>query len=95
MAEDGQRLLDAGHAVSGYNRTRAKAGLAIDAGRTLLDTPRAVAEASDVVLSMVTDTDSLRAVALGDDGILAGLPSGSDLHRDEHRQPCLQPGAGR
>jgi 3-hydroxyisobutyrate dehydrogenase-like beta-hydroxyacid dehydrogenase len=68
-----KRLLDAGHEVSGYNRTPAKAAWLVDAGLTLLDTPKAVAEVSDTVLSMVTDTDSLRAVALGEDGILAGL----------------------
>ena len=40
------------------------------------DTPRAVAEASDVVLSMVTDGEAVRAVALGDYGIISGLKPG-------------------
>jgi len=39
----------------------------------LCASPRAVAEACDVVFSMVTDNDALRAVALGPDGIVAGL----------------------
>ena len=71
-----KRLLDAGHQVAGYNRTRAKAQWLLDAGMKWGDSPRAVAEASDIVFSMVTNTAALSAVANGDDGILAGLPRG-------------------
>jgi 3-hydroxyisobutyrate dehydrogenase-like beta-hydroxyacid dehydrogenase len=72
-----RRLIDAGHPVVGWNRTpdkaRAVAGLAVAA------TPRAVAEASDVVFTMVTDDAALRAVALGRDGLLGGLRAGATL----------------
>ncbi|HMH52142.1 MAG TPA: NAD(P)-dependent oxidoreductase [Candidatus Acidoferrum sp.] len=68
-----RRLLDAGFAVVGYNRTPAKARPLVEAGMQLGASPRAVAEASDVVFSMVTDNDALRAVALGPDGIVTGL----------------------
>jgi len=68
-----RRLLAAGFAVVGYNRTAAKAQPLVDAGMRLGASPREVAEASDVVFSMVTDNDALRAVALGPDGIVAGL----------------------
>jgi len=68
-----KRLLDAGHTVTGYNRTRSKAQWLLQAGMKWGDSPRAVAEASDVVFSMVTNTAALYAVALGDNGILAGL----------------------
>ena len=71
-----KRLLDAGHQVTGYNRTRAKAQWLLDAGMKWGDSPRAVAEASDIVFSMVTNTAALNAVANGEDGILAGLPRG-------------------
>jgi 3-hydroxyisobutyrate dehydrogenase len=71
-----KRLLDAGHTVTGYNRTRSKADGLMRAGMRWGETPRAVAAASEVVLSMVTNTDALRAVTLGDDGILAGLSEG-------------------
>ena len=71
-----KRLLDAGHSVTGYNRTRSKAQWLLDAGMKWGDSPRAVAEASEIVLSMVTNTAALHAVALGDDGILAGLSQG-------------------
>ncbi len=71
------RLLAAGHAVIGYNRTADKARALVAAGLRLSKTPRAVAEASEVVFSMVTDNDALRAVALGPDGIVAGLGKGA------------------
>lgn len=70
------RLLDAGHDVSGYNRTKSKASWLVERGLRLLDTPREVAAASEVVFTMVTDTAALLAVAEGDDGILAGLGPG-------------------
>jgi 3-hydroxyisobutyrate dehydrogenase-like beta-hydroxyacid dehydrogenase len=68
-----KRLLDAGYPVTGYNRTKSKAAWLADAGMVLADTPRAVAEASEITFSMVSDTAALRAVAEGVDGILAGL----------------------
>ncbi len=71
-----KRLLNAGHTVTGYNRTKAKAQKLMDAGMKWADCPRAVAEASDVTLSMVTDTLALRAITQGADGILAGLRPG-------------------
>jgi len=71
-----KRLLDAGHDVTGYNRTRSKAQWLLDAGMKWGNTPRAVAEANDVVFTMVTNTEALRAVTEGVDGILAGLSTG-------------------
>ena len=68
-----KRLLDAGFAVTGYNRTAAKAQPLVAAGMKLAPTPRDVAAASDVVFTMVTDDDALRAVVFGADGVLAGL----------------------
>jgi 3-hydroxyisobutyrate dehydrogenase-like beta-hydroxyacid dehydrogenase len=71
-----KRLLDAGHTVAGYNRTREKAQWLVERGLDLKDTPRDVAESADVVFSMVTSTKALHAVADGPDGILAGLGPG-------------------
>jgi 3-hydroxyisobutyrate dehydrogenase-like beta-hydroxyacid dehydrogenase len=68
-----RRLLNAGHKVTGYNRTKSKAQWLLDAGMNWADTPRAVAEAADIILSMVTNTQALEAVAVGADGLLAGL----------------------
>ena len=71
-----KRLLDAGHMVTGYNRTKSKAQWLVDAGMKRADSPRAVAQAADVTLSMVTNTAALEAVAQGPDGVLAGLAPG-------------------
>lgn len=71
-----KRLLDAGHQVIGYNRTKAKAQWLLDAGMQWVDAPRAVAESSDVILSMVTNTVALRSIAEGSGGLLAGLSTG-------------------
>lgn len=71
-----KRLLDAGHMVTGWNRTREKAQPLLDAGMQWGDTPREVAERSEIVFTMVTNTAAVRAVTEGPDGILAGLAPG-------------------
>jgi len=70
------RLVDAGHTVMGYNRTKAKARWLLDAGMAWGESPRAVVEASDVIFSMVTNTAALEAITQGPDGVLAGLRPG-------------------
>src|SRR5579871_6568655 len=67
------RLLGKGHTVTGYNRTRKKAEWLIERGMRWADSPRAVAESADVVLSMVTNSAALQAVAEGPQGMIAGL----------------------
>lgn len=71
-----KRLLDAGYAVTGYNRTQSKAQWLVDAGLRLAATPREVVEASDIIFSMVTNTQALEAVIEGPDGIMAALGPG-------------------
>jgi 3-hydroxyisobutyrate dehydrogenase-like beta-hydroxyacid dehydrogenase len=71
------RLLAAGHEVTGWNRTEAKAGPLIEQGMKWGDTPRDVAAVSEVVFSCVTDGAAVRSVALGPDGVIAGLGPGS------------------
>jgi 3-hydroxyisobutyrate dehydrogenase-like beta-hydroxyacid dehydrogenase len=71
-----KRLLDAGHTVTGYNRTKSKAQWLLDAGMKWADTPRAVAQSAEITFSMVTNTEALKAIALGPDGLLAGLEPG-------------------
>ena len=71
-----RRLLAAGHTVHGWNRTRERAQELVELGLLLEETPRAVAEKSEVVFSMVTNTKALDAVTRGPDGILAGLGPG-------------------
>lgn len=68
-----ERLLAAGHNVTGWNRTKAKAEPLLAKGMRWADTPREAARRADVVFSIVTDAEAVRAVALGEDGIIAGL----------------------
>jgi 3-hydroxyisobutyrate dehydrogenase-like beta-hydroxyacid dehydrogenase len=67
------RLMAAGHTVTGWNRSRDKAADLITQGMRWADTPRAVAQAADIVFSIVTDAKAVRACALGPDGIVSGL----------------------
>jgi len=64
------RLLSKGHGVTGWNRTRSKAEWLLKKGMKWADSPRAVAEASDVIFSMVTNSAALAAVMNGPDGML-------------------------
>jgi 3-hydroxyisobutyrate dehydrogenase-like beta-hydroxyacid dehydrogenase len=70
------RLLDAGHRVTGYNRTRSRAQWLVDRGMRLAASPREVAGASEITFSMVSDPAALREVTEGTDGALAGLGPG-------------------
>ena len=71
-----RRLLDAGHTVTVWNRTRDKAEPLLGAGAQWAESPRAVAERSEIVFTMVTNTAAVKAVTDGPDGILAGLAPG-------------------
>ena len=70
------RLLDKGHKVTGYNRTRSKAQWLLDKGMQWADSPRAVAAASDIFFAMVTNAAATQAISEGPDGFLAGLGAG-------------------
>ena len=70
------RFLEKGHSVTGYNRTKAKAQWLIDKGMKWADSPRAVAEVTDIVLSMVTNSEALLKIADGPNGIVEGLGPG-------------------
>jgi len=70
------RLLDKGHTVTGFNRTRAKAQWLIDKGMRWADSPRAVCEAADVTFSMLTNSAALEEVAAGPNGVLVGVSPG-------------------
>jgi 3-hydroxyisobutyrate dehydrogenase-like beta-hydroxyacid dehydrogenase len=81
----------AGHSVTGWNRSREKAEALITSGMRWADTPREVAEKSEIVFSIVTDAKAVRAVALGADGIVEGLPKGGifiDMSTIEPNESC-------
>lgn len=65
------RLLDAGHQVSVYNRTAAKADSVVSRGARLAGSPKEGCTGADAVFSMVSDDEASRAIWLGADGILA------------------------
>jgi 3-hydroxyisobutyrate dehydrogenase-like beta-hydroxyacid dehydrogenase len=71
-----RRLLERGHTVTGYNRTRAKAQKLIELGMRFVESPKVVAEASDVTFTMVTNAAALSAVTDGPNGLLAGISAG-------------------
>jgi 3-hydroxyisobutyrate dehydrogenase len=64
-----ERLLDAGHDVSVYNRTRSKAEPLAARGAKLVDTPAQLAD-RDVVFIMVAASDDLEHVTVGEEGLL-------------------------
>jgi 3-hydroxyisobutyrate dehydrogenase-like beta-hydroxyacid dehydrogenase len=73
------RLLEKGHTLTGYNRTRSKAARLLDKGMRWAGSPREVAAASDFTFSMVTNSSALEMIVEGPDGILAGLAPGKVL----------------
>lgn len=86
-----RRLMDAGHTVAGWNRTKGKADGLVEDGMRWAETPREAAHEAEVVFAILTDASAVAAVLDGPDGILAGLaPVGvfvdmSTIHPDESR----------
>ena len=72
-------LMDAGYQLTVFNRTRSKAATLIEKGAAWADTPKAVAQASDIVFSMVGFPDDVREVILGEAGVLAGAKAGDTV----------------
>ncbi len=65
-------LIAAGYPATVFNRTAEKARPLVEKGAKLADSPRAVAEASDVTFTIVGYPRDVREVTLGEDGTLAG-----------------------
>ncbi len=71
-----KRLLEAGHIVTGFNRTKSRAQWLLEQGMRWGENPREVARSADVTTTMVKATEALLAVAGGPEGLLAGLGPG-------------------
>lgn len=69
-------LINAGYPLWVYSRTASRAQPLVDAGATLCDTPRAVAEQADIIISIVSDTPDVEAVLLNGNGVLEGVTAG-------------------
>ena len=69
-------LLKAGYPVTVWNRTESKTKPIVDAGAKLAKTPKEVAENSDIVISIVTGSDDVKEVILGENGAIYGAKKG-------------------
>jgi 2-hydroxy-3-oxopropionate reductase len=70
-------LLKAGHTLTVWNRTAARADELVAAGAVLAKNPKAVAEASEVLITIVSDPPALESVLWGQNGALGVLKAGS------------------
>ena len=78
-----------GFAATVFNRTKAKAEKLLSFGAAWADSPRAVAEASDVVFTIVGYPSDVRSVILGENGVLSGCGSGKIIVDMTTSQPSL------
>jgi 3-hydroxyisobutyrate dehydrogenase len=85
------RLLEQGHSVMVWNRTREKTATAAAAGAAVAITPAALARGSDAVVSILTNAAAMRRVYTGPHGLLSGTIGGklfiemSTVRGDHHR----------
>lgn len=70
-------LIKAGFSATVYNRTKSKAAGLLEQGAEWAETPKAVAEASDVIFTIVGYPADVESVILGPEGVLAGCSSGN------------------
>lgn len=82
-------LLSAGYQVAVYSRTKSKCDSLIENGARWRDSPRVVAESSDVVFSIVGYPSDVRSIYLGKDGILDGCDQGMVVVDMTTSQPNL------
>jgi 3-hydroxyisobutyrate dehydrogenase len=82
-------LIDKGFAMTVFNRSKGRADALIAKGAKWADSPRAVAEASDVIFSIVGFPSDVRSVTLGDSGSLAGCKAGNILVDMTTSEPSL------
>ncbi len=82
-------LLQAGYPVTVFSRTKAKAQPLLDRGALWANDPRAVAEQSTVIITMVGFPRDVREVYFGSEGILAGATPGSILIDMTTTEPAL------
>lgn len=82
-------LLHAGFSATVYNRTRSKSEKLLTQGARWADSPQAVAEASDVIFTIVGYPADVRSVILGPEGVLAGCSPGKIIVDMTTSQPSL------
>ncbi len=72
-------LINKGFEVTVYNRTASKCQPLIDQGATIALTPREATNGTDVVITMVSNDDSIRSIYYGEEGILDAVRSGTTV----------------
>jgi 3-hydroxyisobutyrate dehydrogenase len=72
-------IMTKGYKATVYNRTKEKAQALLEAGAAWADTPKAVAQHSDIIFAIVGFPPDVREVFLGKEGALAGCKAGSIL----------------
>ncbi len=82
-------LLAAGFEATVFNRTPERARPLLDRGARWAESPKAVAEASDVVFTIVGYPSDVRDVILGHDGVLAGCKAGNIVVDMTTSEPSL------
>jgi len=82
-------LIDQGFTATVFNRTRERAAGLIEKGAAWADSPKQVAESSDVIFTIVGFPHDVRSVVLGDDGALAGCKDGNVLVDMTTSEPSL------
>jgi 3-hydroxyisobutyrate dehydrogenase len=82
-------LLEAGYSITLFTRTKTKADELIERGARWASSPREVAAASNVVISIVGFPDDVRQVLIGDDGALAGSKPGDVIVDMTTSRPSL------
>ena len=73
------RLVDAGHEVTVWNRTAARAQPLLEAGASSAATPAEAAGGVEVVVTMLADPEALEEVVFGADGVASGASPGMTL----------------
>ncbi len=82
-------LIKAGFSTTVYSRTQSKAQPLIDQGATWAASPKAVAEASDAIFSIVGFPSDVREVLLGENGALSGATEGAIIVDMTTSEPSL------
>jgi 3-hydroxyisobutyrate dehydrogenase len=82
-------VLDAGYSVTVYTRTKARAQPLLDKGASWADNPAAVAQAADVIFTIVGFPEDVRAVLLGPDGVIENSNPGATVVDMTTTEPSL------
>lgn len=86
----GANLLKAGHVLTIWNRTSSRGDDLVAQGAKRAATPRDVAAASEVILTIVSDPPALESVLWGENGVFAGLKRGSVIIESSTVSPALE-----